>query len=1042
MKKILLLSFMLLLTFCFSAWAQERTVSGKVADQASEGLPGVNVILKGTTTGTTTDIDGNYRLSVPSDGGTLVFSFIGLKTQEVEIGARSVIDVTMSEDVETLSEVVVTAFGIERAANEVTYQTEKLDSESLMQAQQQNAGAGLAGKVAGLQINVNNNGVNPSTQIQLRGFRSITRQNQALVVIDGAIANIGAFNNLNPSDIESVNLLKGANAAALYGSQAANGALIVTTKRGKVGQAFTVGINSSYTLEEVSFLPDFQTEHGIGWDGHYNAIENTNWGPRFDGVSRLVGPDFPDDYPVADQVIPYAPIADNLRDFFETGSTLQNTVYASGGDESGSFYLSYGNVNTEGIYLGDTYKRNTFRVNANKKIGKLSFGVSSTFFEDDTDVVHDDIGDQDREMNWFILNTPANIPLKDYKDWDNPLSYGYADNYYNAFYQNPYWALGTNRDTDQTRRLVANINGEYAITEAINLGARIGMNSHAGQGQEWRDAQEYDEELQPFHSAVSSYLVDSEFQRLDLNGQVLATGTFNLSSELTLKPIVGAAFISNSWQASATTVNNLSIPGFYDVSNGTGAPVAEKDNTDYRNFGVFADVTLGFREYLFLNLTGRQDYTSTLALDDNGYFYPSASVSFILSEAVPAITSNPVLSFAKVTVSNSTVYNDLGVYQLNEVWQQQPRFPLGTVNGFRQTRIAVDENIQKEKLSTIEAGLNVGFLNDRFSLDAAYYSTTTTDLITRTTPSITSGASSFDTNIGKMVTTGIEATISGQVLKVGDFTWDANVNFTHYKSVVKEIAPGLDEIVLDNYGTYGTFAIVGEAFPQLKAQSYVRDPNGRVVVDPATGNPIVGDLEAHGKGTPDYILGLNTTFGFKGVRLSATADYRTGHVFYSQGNDAMEFTGRSQESVSANRQDFIWPNSVIETGEGTYVENTIPVSGGVMGFWQNTYNEIKENYVRDATTFKLREVSLSYTLPSSIISSIGFIKKLTVGAIGRNLWIKFPSGQSRFSDPEFGATDTDNLGRSVNSANSRNLVNGYGQGFPTRSLGFNLNIEF
>ncbi|HEY0770973.1 MAG TPA: carboxypeptidase-like regulatory domain-containing protein, partial [Sphingobacteriaceae bacterium] len=370
MKRILLLCLTAVLTLASSAaWAQERTVTGRVTSaEDGSGLPGVNVVLKGTTTGTVTDTEGSYSIGVPGQGGVLVFSFIGLLSQEVEIGSRSTVDVQMAQDVQQLSEVIVTAFGIEKNPDELTYVAERINADDLVKAQQTTAAQGLAGKIAGLQINVQNNGVNPTSQVLLRGLRSISGNNSALIVIDGVISTQGAFDDLNPNDIADINVLKGANAAALYGSNAANGALIITTKNGNQNNRFAVGLQSNYTIDQVAYMPDFQTKHGIGWAGNYDPIENTNWGPRFDGVSRRIGPVFSDG---SFQEVPYAPIEDNLRDFFENGQTFQNTLYASGGDENSKFYLSIGNRRTSGIVPSDEYKRTTFRINASQKIGKL-----------------------------------------------------------------------------------------------------------------------------------------------------------------------------------------------------------------------------------------------------------------------------------------------------------------------------------------------------------------------------------------------------------------------------------------------------------------------------------------------------------------------------------------------------------------------------------------------------------------------------------------------------------------------------------------------
>ncbi|MEM6642954.1 MAG: SusC/RagA family TonB-linked outer membrane protein [Bacteroidota bacterium] len=1040
MKRILLLCFVFA-SFVSTNVVAQKAVSGTVTDESGEGLPGVNVLIKGTTTGTQTDIDGNYRLSV-EDGATLRFSYVGFETQEIQIGARTTIDVSLSGATE-LQEVVVTGYGMEIAANKVTYQTEKIDSEDLMTAQQQVAAAGLAGKIAGMQVNIQNNGVKPQTQVLLRGLTSISQSNEVMYIIDGAIGTAGAFNDLNPQDIQDINVIKGPNASALYGSRAANGAVVITTKMG-AGDKFTVGINSNLTFEQVAFMPDFQTEFGIGWDGHYDPIENTNWGPRFDGLERQIGPNFPEGYVLTEQRVPYAPIANNLLDFFETGQTLQNTVYVSGSDENGSYYMSVGRTTTDGIVPDDEFERTTIRLNTTKKLGKVTLGINSSWYTDELSVVGDEIGDQERPLYWFVLNTPANIPLTRYKDWDNPDSYAHADNYYNAFYQNPYWAIGTNRDNDETSRIQGNINGSYDILDNLNLNARVGINQLSGTGREWRDAQEYNGDIQCCHSAVTSFVRESENQFTEINGNVLLQGQFRLNDRFALEPLIGAAFVDTYSRNSTLRANNLSIPGFYDISNGTGELQGTVNETARRTYGIFADVKLGFDEWLWLNLAGRQDFTSTLPTDDNSYFYPSASISAVLTEGISALSNSNFLSFAKITVSNTTTFNDLPEFALNERFFQPARFPFGAINGFEVATTAVDANIAKERLNTTEIGLNLGFFNDRLAFQGAVYRTITEDLITFTTPSVASSANSYLTNIGQLTNQGIELSLSGRVLNYAGITWDASINFTSYRTVVDEINPGdeVDETALITWGggSYGVFAIEGEEFPQLKAQAYSRDPQGRVIVDGTSGDPVRGDVEAMGNVTPDYIIGGTTRIGWKGISVSATFDYRTGHVYYEQGSDAMEFTGRSVESVSAGREDFVFPNSVIEVTDGdgnvSYVENTsLTVSNGRMGFWQNAYNDIKENYVKDATALKVRELAVNYALPGSILSKLP-VSKVIVGFIARNPITILP-GENNFSDPEFSNTGS----RTAASGNSFG-IGGYFTSPPTRSFGFNLNIEF
>lgn len=1037
MKRILLLCAVTMMAFTAS-WAQ-RTVTGTVSgEDDGTPVPGVNVIVKGTSAGTVTDIDGNYQIGVPDDGGILVFSFIGLTTEEVEIGNQSKIDMVMTADIKQLTEIVVTGYGIEREAKELTYQTETVDTETLMVGQATNSANALIGKVAGLTVNAQDNGVNPNSQILLRGLRSVSGNNEALIVIDGSIASTGAFNDLNPNDIESISVLKGASAAAIYGSGAANGALMVTTKRGGKAKKFTAGITHNTTVESVAYMPDFQTEYGTGWDGEYNNIENTNWGPRFDGTMRQIGPTFPDGYALPTQMVPYAPVKDNLKDFYNEGMTHNTTAYLSGGDETGGYYMSLGYLDRKGIVPDDEYNRITAKFNASKKIGDVKLTATTNFATDNTDVVGSTIGDQDRPLYWFVLNTPANIPLSSYKDWDNPESYGYADNYYNAFYQNPYWGVGTNRNIDQSNRFTGNMAASWDIVKQINFTAQMGVNTVWGHGKNWRAEQTYDEVLQPYHSTVSSFVTDSEFQTTTYTGQALLTGNFNLNSDFTLKAILGATTIAGESRNSSITANNLSIPDFYDISNGTGQLDATVDEWQKRTYGFFGDFTFGYKNWAYLTLTGRQDYTSTLPPENNSYFYPSIGANVVLTDAISGLQSS-VLSYLKVTVSNSTVYNDLGPYQINERYSQSSSFPYGSLNGFYKSNTAVDSDIKKEKLNTTEIGLNMSFLDSRIDLDGAYFMTKTTDLITYTTPSRASGASSYLTNIGALSGTGFEITLGGDVVRAGDFVWRLDVNYFTNTTIVDEVGAGLDEITVEGWTGYGTYAIEGEAFPYLKAVGYERDPQGRVIVEESSGNPLVGTIQNQGRTTPKHTVGLTTSFNWKGINLAAVFDYRGGddYVYFAQGMNSMEFTGRSMESVSSNRQDFVWPNSVINTGTDespVYVENTnIQITDGIMQFWQNRYNEIKENYVRDATAAKIRELSLSYTLPKSLTNQWGWLQTLTVGIIGRNLYTWLPEGQTRFSDPEF---------RNAGGTGNGIGIGGYFTSPPTRSVGFNINVEF
>ena len=553
----LFLAFVVQLSF-----AQEKMVSGTISDDAGLPLPGATVLIKGTTSGTSSDFDGKYSIKT-APGDILVISFVGYTTKEVRVGAPNQINVQLSEDAQALEEVVVTALGVKRQKKTLTYQAEIVGDKELVQASPTRAASALAGKVAGLQINVQSNGVNPTTQVLLRGLRSITSNNSALIVIDGAIASQGAFDDLNPNDIQDMNVLKGATAAALYGSSAGNGALIITTKQGKAAEGFRVGISSTATFESVAWMPDFQSEYGSGLNGIYDPIENLNWGDRFDGQLRQIGPTMLPSDPLPTQFVPYAPVKDNLLNFYDTGTTFQNTVYFSGGGEDSSFYVSVGDQKSQGIIPDDSYKRTTFKVNASKKLGKLTLSLASNYLRDKTDIVGNRGGDQDRPLYWFVLNQTNNVPLSSYSDWDNPNSYAYSDNYYNGYYQNPYWVIGTTRDEDQTSRLTGNITASYEINDWMNFTTRFGINTGNGFGKEWRARQEYSARLQPAAGTVPSFVTDTEFSFTTYTTDLLLTSKFDINDDFNLNTILGATNTTNYTKSSSIAVSNLSIPYFY-----------------------------------------------------------------------------------------------------------------------------------------------------------------------------------------------------------------------------------------------------------------------------------------------------------------------------------------------------------------------------------------------------------------------------------------------------------------------------------------------
>lgn len=1012
-----------------SVWAQQKTISGQVTD--SDGFPVADayVYVEGTENGVYTNENGSYTLNV-NEGDNVAVEFIGLETKMITVGNANNYNVSLSQGgaIDLAATVVTGAYGIEKYANEITYAAEQVTSEELNVAQPTEITQGLAGKVSGVNVAIQSNGVNPQTQINMRGIRSISLSSQPLYIIDGQIASVGAFNNLSPVDVESMDLIKGPSASALYGSDAANGVVIVKTKQGKKSEKITVGVNSTLTIDEVSFMPEFQNEYGSGWQGDYDPIENTNWGPAFDGQPRQIGPTLANgDF----QLLPYSPIEDNLLDFYNTGTTYQNTLYAFSGDESSNYYASVTDLRANGVMPRDEYRRNTFKFNASKKLGKIKLSASTMYARDKTSVVGDEIGSQNRTIYWFILNTASNIPLRNYRDWRNNV-WASPNGWYNGYYQNPYWAIDTNRDNDETNRLIGNISADWEIKDWLTFTTRFGVNNVNGSGLEWRDAQDYTSDYSR-PDPVSSFVEEFTSKYLQYTSEALLSSNFNISDALTLKSIVGANNYSNHYKSLRVRGNNLAIPEFYAISNRAGELQGTVSEERERYYGFFGDFTLTYNDYLSLHLSGRQEWVSTLPLDVNDYFYPSVGLSFVASDAFDL--NKDFISYLKFTTNATRTYNRPDPLDINQVYRSITGFPFGNISGFGLGNTAVDAGIKPEKNDNFEVGIASAFFNNKVTFDASYYTTKIEDLLTSTSAAPSSGSYFYYTNIGELSNKGYELALGLKPVDTRVFDWDLKVNYSKYETVVEDLDPNdptVTETSLVTYGGgYGVWAIEGMAMPQIKAISYERDPEGRIIINPNTGNPIIGDEKVLGQTLPKYTIGLVNNFKISNFNISATFDYRTGHVYYSQLADAMEFTGRSLESVSANRQDFIIPNSVYEVN-GEYVENTnIPVSGGQQTYWTDHYNEIKENYVKDATALKLREVAISYTIPNKYIESTG-ISKLTVGLVGRNLLTWLPE-ENRYADPEFNNSFT----------NSNTFgISGYFQPPPTRSYGFTVNFEF
>ncbi|UOB18471.1 SusC/RagA family TonB-linked outer membrane protein [Abyssalbus ytuae] len=1018
--------------------AQEKLITGNVTDDLDLPLPGVNVFIKGTSTGTQTDFDGTYSISA-APGQVIVFSFIGQMTEERTVGQSNVINVQMTEDTQALEEVVVTALGIERKPKELSYSVQEVGGEEVNKTKAVNAATVMVGKVSGLQVNTTNNGVNPNTRVVLRGNRSLLGNNEALIVIDGYPSSRGVLDRINPSDIADISVLKGANASALYGSDAANGVILISTIKGKGKLNLTY--TTSYQEESVSYMPELQDKFGAGGfpDGTLYPLENVNWGPRFDG--RLVeASETYEDGRV--WLVPFTPIKDNHKNFFNRGSTVRHGLTVQGGDDISDFMFSLDQTNVKGIVPKDTYNRTNVRLKASRNFEKFEIGGNFSFFRSHANVVSDVGGRQGRPLYWNVLNTPLHIPITEMKNWRTGEFTRNEVSYY-RFYENPYFIVDTQREKTDYQEFTIIAHMKYDFTDWLNLNWRGGYTGGSENFKRELGAFTYAFHVPHPYSEMDPYgasVYDETSNTTRFNSDVILNITKDIDEHFSVNANIGQNIRLTTYKAVNVSGENLIIPDFYNVSSRTGDLAGGEESQLYRKAGVYGDLTIGFNDYLFLNVTARNDWSSALPKDEQSYFYPGGGISFVVSDAFPGIKGDKGLSYLKASFNITETGNDPRPYVTNPVfyapndnsanYDDEPySFPYGSTVGLAQSYRESAPDLNPEFTTAYEAGLEFGLFKSRLNGNITLYQTNTTDQIVPINIAPSSGATSIWTNIGEIQNQGIEIDLLAKIFRNKDFKWEVGVNYSGFKSEVLSLTGGVNMVDIGGFSTAQIVAEVGKPYPQIRTTAYERDDQGRVIVGD-DGDPIQSsELVTQGKTTPDYIIGLNTNIQFKNFSFYAVADYRTGHVFYNSIVDALEFTGLTKHSASSNREPFIFPNSSYSDGNGGYVANTDrPTSSGGNSFW-DAYNDVKENYVTDATTLKIREVALTYNFDEHLMDKIG-LQNLSIGVFGRNLFT-FRPAENVYTDPEFNFTTGNAIGVGTQS-----------QTPPTRQYGITLTAKF
>ncbi|MFD0792122.1 SusC/RagA family TonB-linked outer membrane protein [Mucilaginibacter litoreus] len=1034
MKKLLLVCLCLLF-YSAQIFAQTHTVTGTVtAREDGSTIPGASVTIKGTTTGTQTGVDGKYTINAP-EGATLQFTFLGYDPQTVVVN-KNIINVVLTLNSKQLGEVVVTGLGISKAKKTIGYAQTTVKNEEINRSASINPVGGLQGKVAGVNISNVSGTSGGSTKVILRGYTSLGSSNQPLYVIDGVpLTNArsgssdnfdfgNGANDIDPNLIDNISFLKGSAASAIYGSRGSNGVVIITTKKGKSGKP-TVDFSSGTTLTDVAFVYKPQETFGQGWDAHFILSENGNWGPKYDGQLRPWGA-------IVDNtqlLKPFSFIKNNVRDTYDKGIELNNNITVSGGSDASTYLMSYNNIYSDGILPGnvDGFRRNNFSLRGTTTYKNFSADASLNYVAKNGNFVSTGQGPTGVGTTFYenILQIPGDIPIKDLRDYKN--KYFNVDNYYTPFAENPYYNLYENGSKFKSDRVYGNINLNYKITpwftvqlqqsaDVANSGARIWYNSNTPKPGSWvGGANPEGQSRKPDVGSVE----EDNFQTYEYDTKLQGLFVKKFNSDFDINGVIGANYNDRGARTLSTAIEGLAIPGFFQLSNSVNKPSSAEAESHRRLLGFYAQGTLGYRDYLYLTLTGRNDITSTLATGNNSYFYPAANVSYILSQALDL--RNSAVSYVKLRGSYGETGSDTDPYNISNILTATNvglgfgnlAFPFRGVPGFSISNTLLTNNLKPERVKEFELGAEIRFLNDRLGLDATVYQRTRQDQILAVPIAPGTGYTSELVNFGSVRNRGIEIAVNATPVKTPNVSWDISYTFTKNQSIVTSLPDGLDKLILnqDGYGGY-MVAIKGQPLGILQAPVPQYDPQGHIVVD-SQGYPITAaENGSYGNFQHDFVMGLNNTIKVKNFVLGFTLEWDKGGKFYSGTADLFNFVGADPKTTYNDRNPFVVPNSVQAVtdaaGNTTYVENTTPITeANVDDYYYTTSNKAQawSRDILDRSFIKLREVTLNYVLPKTLANKIG-AQRATIGLYGRNLITWLPAG-NKVVDPEVSNYGTD-----------------------------------
>jgi TonB-linked SusC/RagA family outer membrane protein len=1009
------------------ATAQDRAITGTITDNDGSAIAGAIVKVKGTKTGTFSRSNGGYTVKA-STGSVLVFSFIGKKTQEVTVGESSTINVRLSGDGSKESEVVVTAIGLNRSKKSLGYSTQEVGAEQITNSRESNIVNSLASRVAGVQVN-NSTGVpGASSFIRIRGSSSLTGNNQPLFVIDGipidnsqlaseATQGSVAYSNramdLDPNSIESMNILKGPAATALYGIRAAGGAVIITTKKGRPNEdgKVNINVNASWAFDEVNKLPELQNKWSQGAGGRYafSSGASRSWGAsidtlyydgnvnsRHDRRGSIVGASAaPSGASKVTAIDPYA-------SFFKTGMTQNQSVTMSGGSSAANYLVSFANLTSEGVVPNSEWSRRNVKVSSSAAVAK-NVTASANINYVNSGGVRIQQGSNISGVMLALLRTPPTFDNANGLSGTDALAknsaaYRYSDGtqrtYRNgAGYDNPFWTVNENIFEDNVNRLFGNAQIDWSILPELSLMYRIGIDYYN------------DSRIQTYAKGAKAYpsgrMFTDDNTLSDITSDLILTYNVDLTDDIHLQALVGQNLYSNNFNFNYVQADGVGNPDAARDPNNYAGTTVSQGLSRKRTMAYYTDLRFDYQNSLFFNFTGRNEWSTTLPEANNSFFYPSVSVAAVLTELLPDLKSDE-LTFVKLRANYATVGKDAPIFgtatgfgraSYSDGWTNGVTFPFGGLIGYTRGDNLASTNLRPEQTTSTEFGLDIALFDNRVSLDLTYYNQMSEDQIFSVPIANSSGYSTQLMNAGAISNNGIEAVLNLGIVRSNDFNWDMSVNFTKNNIKVERLADGVDNIGLGGFVGSSVRAVAGQPYGSIFGFGWERSSDGKILIDNDTnsadyGYPIMNyEEQAFGSANPDWMMGIRNTFTWKGITLSAQLDIRQGGVMWNGTRGALYFFGTHKETENRTgtkvfegvlASDATTPNNI----EVPYGEGWLSLNNGNGFYGSNT-----EDFVEDASWVRLRELTLSYAIPSSIMESTPF-SGLTVTFTGRNLWLQ------------------------------------------------------